>query len=73
MSSTERDREHRKIPGVAKAASSAAYKKSLADGIAVVVEKNGEVVRVAPDGSRTFVKEAGKKLQLGKGKRYRIK
>jgi hypothetical protein len=55
------------IPELAEAAGTQAYWASLAAGNDVLVIEEGEIYRVSPDGSRTFVKTTDPPVTLDTG------
>lgn len=48
--------EAKMLADAAKAASRAAVARTFAAGLSIVVEKEGSLVRIAPDGTETFLR-----------------
>ena len=61
------------IPELAKTATQSAYKRVLALGNSVLISKNGEIIRVFPDGSTEFVTKNVPDVRMRKGTIIKIK
>lgn len=54
---TELSPEAKVLAEAAKAASREAVAKAFADGLSIVVAKDGKLVRIAPDGTETVLED----------------
>ena len=54
--STELSEEAKVLAAAAKAASREAVARAFAAGLSIVVAKDGKLVRIAPDGTETFIR-----------------
>jgi hypothetical protein len=74
MTDTEKRIEQleQQIPSLSAAAVGKAYRQALAAGQRVLVSGNDGIYEISPDGTKKFVKAAGRPLSVPVGTRVRI-
>jgi hypothetical protein len=70
-SATRRLEKH--IPGLAKNATTIAFRRALISGSKVLIAEAGELVEVLPNGTRRIVKKIEPSVKMRKGQVIRIK
>jgi hypothetical protein len=74
MTDTEKRIEHleQQIPSLSAIAVGKAYRQALAAGQRVLVSGNDGIYEIGPNGTKKFVKAAGRRLSVPVGTRVRI-